>query len=82
MRDDIRNYLLSHSATAGVADLADNESLLDAGVIDSAAMIDLIVFLEKGCRITIDEDDMIPENFDSVDAIVAYVDGKRNGSAV
>ena len=82
MRDDIRNYLLSHSATVGVADLADDESLLDAGVIDSAAMIDLIAFIEKGFKISIDEDDMIPENFDSLDAIVTYVDGKRNGSAV
>ena len=81
MQDDIRSYLLSHSATSGVAELADDESLLDAGVIDSAAMIDLIAFLEKSFEISIDEDDMIPENFDSVAAIVTYVDGKRNGSA-
>ena len=76
MKDEIRNYLLQHSATGGVTKLSDAESLLVAGVIDSAAMVDLIVFLEKTYGITIDEDDMIPENFDSIDAIAAYVGGK------
>jgi len=41
------------------------------------AMVDLIAHLEKTYAITIDEDDMVPENFDSVEAIVTYVTGKQ-----
>ncbi len=74
--DDIRNYLLTHSADGEVSHIADDESLLEAGVIDSAGMVDLIAFLEGKFSITVDEDDMIPEHFDSVAAIGAYVQSK------
>ena len=77
MKDQIRNYLLSHCTADEVSGLADSESLLEAGVIDSAAMVDLITFLEKTYDVLIDEDDMIPEHFDSVDAIAAYVGQKQ-----
>ncbi len=80
MKDDIRTYLLSHSATAGVGKLSDDESLLEAGVLDSMSMVDLIAFLEKTHGIAVDEDDMIPENFDTIDAMAAYIHAKRNGS--
>ena len=76
MLDQIRNYLLTHAADGDVSEIADDESLLEAGVIDSAGMVDLIAFLEGTFGITIDEDDMIPENFDSLTAIAAYVTDK------
>ena len=77
MKEEIRAYLASHRATDGADHLRDNESLLEAGVIDSMAMVDLIAHLENTYSITVDEDDMVPENFDSVDAIVSYVTAKR-----
>ena len=76
MLDQIRNYLLSHAADADITEIADDESLLEAGVIDSAGMVDLIAFLEGTFGIAVDEDDMIPENFDSLVAITAYVSEK------
>ena len=75
-RDQIRQYLLAHSAESDISQIADDESLLEAGVIDSAGMVDLIAFLEGTFGITVDEDDMTPENFDSVAAIAAYVEPK------
>ena len=77
MKDEIRDYVLSHAAGAEIGDLADDESLLEAGVIDSTAMIELIDFLESSYKISVSEDDMVPENFDSIAAIVAYVNSKR-----
>jgi len=76
IHDQIRSYLLSHAADSEVSEISDDESLLEAGVIDSAGMVDLIAYLEGTFGITIDEDDMIPENFDSIDAMAAYVDDK------
>lgn len=80
MKDEIRDYVLSHAAGDGVEGLTDDESLLEAGVIDSTAMVELIDFLESSYKISVGEDDMIPENFDSIAAIVAYVGSKRAGS--
>ena len=77
MKDEIRDYLLAHFAPAEGESLSDDESLLEAGIIDSVAMIDLIAHLERTYDIVIDEDDMIPENFDSITAIAAYIEGKQ-----
>ena len=73
MKDEIRQYLMEHRASEDAWDFSDGDSLLELSVIDSLVMVDLIVYLEKTYNITIDEDDMVPENFDSVAAIVAYV---------
>ena len=81
MRNEIRAYLTEHRASEEVDGFADGDSLLELGVIDSLSMVDLIAHLEKTYEITIAEDDMVPENFDSVDAIVAYVEKKQAAKA-
>ena len=77
MKDELRDYLLLNSAANDVKSISDTDSLLESGVIVSASMIDLIAYLEKTHGISIDEDDLIPENFDSVKDIEAYVRRKR-----
>ncbi|HLJ10128.1 MAG TPA: phosphopantetheine-binding protein [Planctomycetaceae bacterium] len=78
MRDEIRAYLLNHRAQQNSAMCGDGDSLLQAGIIDSMGMIDLIAHLETAYGIIVDEDEMTPENFDSVDAVVAYVAAKQS----
>lgn len=80
MRDEIRKYLMVNRATQDVGEFADGDSLLESGVIDSVSMIDLITHLETTYGISIDEDDMVPENFDSIDSMAAYVMSKRDGT--
>jgi acyl carrier protein len=72
----IRKFLVTHRANPGAAEIQDEESLLEQGVIDSATMMDLITFLESHFNIRIDDDELTPENFDSVTAIAAFVRGK------
>lgn len=77
MRQSVREYLATHRVGEVTQEFTDEESLLEAGVIDSLAMVDLIADLERTFGISVDEDDMTPENFDSVNAIVAYLERKR-----
>lgn len=77
MKDEIRQYLTEHRASDEACEFGDEDSLLELSVIDSLVMVDLIAHLEKAYNITVDEDDMVPENFDSVAAIVAYVRRKQ-----
>ena len=58
------------------ADLTDNESLLDAGLIDSTGILELVAFIETEFSIQMADTDIVPENLDSVETIVRYVDGK------
>lgn len=55
----------------------DDASLLDAGVIDSLAIVELTAFLEQEFGIRVDEDDLVPENFDSFRAMDAFVKSKQ-----
>ena len=81
MRDDIRQYLLTHRRVKEVGQFSDHDSLLEAGVIDSVMMVGIIAHLESTYGISVDDDDMVPEHFDSIDRIVAYVKRKRNEEA-
>lgn len=80
IRTDIKNFL-KKQAPKGTS-FNDSDSLLASGVIDSMKMLDLISFVEQQFSIAIDEDEMMPDNFESVDAITRFVEEKRqNGHA-
>jgi acyl carrier protein len=54
-----------------------NESLVSSGVIDSLAILRLIAFLEEKFAIVVEDDEVIPENFDTVNMIVEMVADKK-----
>jgi acyl carrier protein len=56
--------------------LADSESLLETGLIDSTGVLELVAFIETEFSIQMADSDIVPENLDSVETIVRYVDGK------
>ena len=78
IRSDIKTFL-TKKAPKG-AGFSDQDNLLMKGVIDSLKMLDLISFIEKQFGIAIDEDEMMPDNFESVDAIVSFVNEKRRSN--
>ena len=82
MKKEIRAYLDEHRASEDVGEFGDEDSLLELGVIDSLSMVNLITHLENAYGIVVDEDDMTPENFDSVEAIASYVKHKHEENAV
>ena len=55
-------------------------SLLDAGIIDSTGVLELVCFLETEFGIEVTDDEMLPENLDSIRAITSYV-GRKLGSS-
>ncbi|MBO6756973.1 MAG: acyl carrier protein [Roseibium sp.] len=56
--------------------VADNESLLENGLLDSTGVLELVAFLETDLGIDIKDAEIIPENFDSIDAIINYAKSK------
>ena len=63
------NFLFRDSAEAVTHDA----SLLDAGIIDSTGVLELVCFLETTYGIQVADDEMLPENLDSIRAVSAYV---------
>jgi acyl carrier protein len=74
IRSSIRSFL-KNAAPKGV-NFTDSDNLLTKGVIDSLRMLDMMSFLEDKFHLKIDEDEMMPENFESVEAITRFVGSK------
>ena len=51
---------------------ADTVSFLDNGIIDSMNVVELVMFIEEKFGITVDDSDVIPKNFDSVERLAEY----------
>jgi acyl carrier protein len=59
--------------------LSNETSLMEAGILDSLSLLRLVVFLDEQFKIRVDEVDVVPENFDSVNAICAYLRAREPG---
>ena len=69
----LENFMFSNDESA----LNSEESLLEKGVIDSTGVMELVAFLEDEYKFRINDDELVPENLDSVRNIVAFVDSKH-----
>lgn len=61
--------------------LASDQSLLEAGLIDSTGVLELVAFIEEHFAIRMEDAEITPDNLDSIRAIAAYVSGKLAATA-
>jgi acyl carrier protein len=70
----VRQFILGHFLfTTDESALKDGDSLIRSGVVDSTGVLELITHLEEALKIRVPPEEMVPQNFDSVDAICAYL---------
>jgi acyl carrier protein len=62
----------------GDAGLAEDTSLLDAGLVDSTGILELVAFLESDFGIQVADAEIVPENLDSIAAIATFLERKRS----
>lgn len=73
----LEKFLLTEIAVDfGKESLGPDEDLLEQGIIDSMGVMTLITFMEKTFDIEIIEEDIVPENFQSLNAMVNFVEQK------
>jgi acyl carrier protein len=72
---EIRTFLVNNYLFGRNEALRDDESLLD-NVIDSTGVLELVAFLQDSFAITVADEDVVPDNLESVRKIVAYVERK------
>lgn len=63
--------------SGGEATFTADDGLLENGIIDSLGLLDLVAFLEQAFSITVDDDDVTLDNFESVRSIARFVASKR-----
>lgn len=73
----IRKYVLeNYLFTDNEDELRNDDSFLDKGILDSTGILEIITLIEESFDIKVEDAEMIPENLDSVNNIVAYVTKK------
>jgi acyl carrier protein len=76
VKDQIREFVLESARSKGINELTDDQSLMASGIIDSLGIFRMVSFLEDSFRVRISDDDIVPENFQSVNDIESFVSGK------
>jgi acyl carrier protein len=59
-------------------ELSDSDSLLDKGVIDSTGVLELVGFLEENYQIQVEDEELVPENLDSVENLANFIQKKQS----
>ena len=77
MKDQIRTYIMEN-ILLGSADtsIADDDSFLEKGIIDSTGILELVAFVEDEFEIEVEDEELIPDNFDSIEKLAAYTQRK------
>jgi len=77
----VRKFLLDNFVMGGDVEIRDDTSFMDAHVLDSTGFIELITFIEETFGVKVDDEEMLPENFDSLSNIDGYLARKRGATA-
>jgi acyl carrier protein len=78
MQAQIRQFILtSFLFTSDESALNSADSLLERGIMDSTGVLELVAFLEEQFGIDVADDELVPENLDSVNQITAFVGRKQ-----
>jgi acyl carrier protein len=72
-KDEIRQFIADRFLFGDDKKLGDNDSLLEAGIIDSTGILELISHLEERYGIKVNDDELVPENLDTIAGIAAFL---------
>ena len=79
IKEKIRQFIIDNFFFGSISEsFADADSFLDNGIIDSTGILELIEFIEENFKITTENDELIPENLDSLNNVTHFVQKKMN----
>ncbi len=76
-RDQVRQFIVKNFYVADADKLPDDASLLERGIIDSTGVLEMITFIENTFAVRIEDEEMLPENLDSIARIAAFIERKK-----
>lgn len=80
VQGSIQNFLLEQFPAARKRGFGANDSLLTSGIIDSLGILEIVGFLEKQFEITLSDDEMVADHFESLESLTRLVLEKSGGN--
>ena len=75
-KNQIKEFIIENFLFGEQNGLKDDSSFMDEGIIDSTGVLELVNFLEEEFSITIDDEELIPENLDSIINVANFLETK------
>jgi acyl carrier protein len=79
IKNKIRTFIVENFLFGKDEGLDDETSFLDEGIIDSTGILELVSFMEETFNIKVEDEELVPENLDSIKNVVAYLEKKVSG---
>lgn len=73
VKESIRAFILKYAANRGITELKDDEPILTSNIIDSLGSFEMILFLEETFLIKIEDADMDPDSFQTLNHVESFV---------
>ena len=73
----MRQFIIENFLFEEDENLKEDTSFLENGIIDSTGILELVAFLEETYEITVEDEELIPENLDSIANVVNYLKQKQ-----
>lgn len=70
----LKNYLFTEDESV----LSDGDSLMQKGIIDSTGILELVNHIEDTYKLKVADDEMIPDNLDSISKIASFIERRRS----
>jgi len=82
LQGDIRGFIVENFLFGEEAGLQDDSSFLEEGIVDSTGIMQLVSFLQEQYRIAIEDEELIPDNLDSIRKITSFIEEKQHSLVV
>ena len=76
IEQEIRKFIHDNFLFGDKNGFADNDSFLEKGIIDSTGMLELVTFVQQRHGITIEDEELIPDNLDSIERLSTFIQRK------
>ncbi len=76
-RDRVQQFVVDNFLFGDSSRLDTDTSFLNEGIIDSTGILELIMFLEETFDVKIEDQELMPENLDSLNSIQHFIEGKK-----
>ncbi len=76
IRDRLTTFIDNNFVKDSGITLSDNSSFLDEAIIDSTGVLELVAFLEESFKFRVEDEEIMPDNLDSIDKLVVFVEKK------
>ena len=77
LQEDIRSFIVDTFLFGDAGGLNNDSSFIKEGIVDSTGILQLVAFIQEQYLVGVADEELIPENLDSVSKVAAFVEGKK-----